>query len=88
MQDVKPWFRSQPKEPDKIKRGVIAKKHKVIRAKGYVVAGKIESCVSYFDVPKAITDRRMVYDRTASGLNDTLWVPRFTLQQLKVICGR
>ena len=78
-QKVKPWFRAQPREPDDVKRSVIASKINVIRTRGYVAKGKIESCISYFDVPKALTDVRMVYDGTKSGLNDTLWVPRFSL---------
>lgn len=78
-QKLKPWFRAQPRERDGSKRVLIATKINVIRIRRYITHGNIESCISYFDVPKAITDVRMVYDGTKSGLNDTLWVPRFTL---------
>lgn len=35
--------------------------------------------MSYFVVPKGIHDVRMVYDETASGLNERLWLPGFPL---------
>jgi hypothetical protein len=48
-------------------------------AKQYVIPGFVKSLTSYFSVPKAATDIRVVYDATACGLNDSLWAPSFFL---------
>jgi hypothetical protein len=47
--------------------------------RGYVVPGQVESLTSFFAVPKGEDDIRMVFDGTDSGLNDSIWVPRFPL---------
>ena len=47
--------------------------------RGYVEAGVVESLTNFFCVPKGEDDIRMVYDGTASGLNDALWAPWFPL---------
>ena len=39
--------------------------------------GKILNLSHYFPVPKGEDDIRIVYDLSASGLNDALWAPRF-----------
>ena len=39
--------------------------------------GTIVNLSHYFPVPKGNNDIRMVYDLSASGLNDALWAPRF-----------
>ena len=41
--------------------------------------GAVVSLTSFFSVPKDVTDIRMVYDATKSGLNDVVWVPSFGL---------
>ena len=79
----KPWFRPQRLEPDPALCSMVQQKLSVVRTKRYIGPGTINSCISYFHVPKALTDVRMVYDGTASGLNDTLWVPRFTLPSVE-----
>jgi hypothetical protein len=50
-----------------------------IRAKGYIAPGRVASLTGFFAVPKGESDIRMVYDATASGLNDSLWAPSFGL---------
>jgi hypothetical protein len=50
--------------------------------RGYVEAGYVESLISFFDVEKGSDDIRMVYDGSASGLNDKLWAPWFPLPTL------
>jgi hypothetical protein len=49
------------------------------REKGYIDLGLVSSLISFFEVPKGLTDIRMVYDGTKSGLNDFLWAPWFPL---------
>ena len=47
-----------------------------VRARGYIgklLNGPIKSLTHYFAVPKGDNDIRMVYDMTASGLNQALW---------------
>ncbi|MGA0861210.1 MAG: hypothetical protein ACO3R2_16720, partial [bacterium] len=39
----------------------------------------IKSLIKYFAVPKGESDIRMVYDATASGLNEAVWAPTFWL---------
>jgi hypothetical protein len=51
----------------------------VARDKGCIDLGVVESLISFFEVPKGLTDIRMACDGTASGLNDMLWAPWFPL---------
>ena len=39
--------------------------------------GNVVNLSNYFPVPKGENDIRLVYDLSASGLNDALWAPRF-----------
>jgi len=55
------------------------KKVQLVRERGYVKAGYTSSLTSYFAVPKAQGDIRMVYDATKSGLNASIWAPNFLL---------
>jgi hypothetical protein len=52
-------------------------------SKGYIAEGEVISLTTYFAVPKGLDDIRMVYDATASGLNDCLWAPNFWLPSAK-----
>jgi hypothetical protein len=49
------------------------------RDKGYIDLGLVYSLISFFEVPKGLTDIRMVHDGTKSGLNEVLWAPWFPL---------
>lgn len=49
------------------------------RDQGYIDRGVVYSLISFFEVPKGLTDIRMVYDNTKSGLNKVLWAPWFPL---------
>jgi len=82
-----PWFRSTPpsclkpqrKEKDATVHALMTAKLRGVQAKGYIGEGEVCSLTSYFSVPKGSDDLRMVYDATASGLNECLWVPNFWL---------
>lgn len=76
---VKEWTRRQRAPKCEEKRKLIRSKLLVIREKDYVEEGRINSLMSFFDVPKGVKDLRMVYDGTASGLNNSLWSPWFPL---------
>ena len=39
----------------------------------------LKSLIKYFAVPKGLDDIRIVYDGTASGLNEAVWAPSFWL---------
>ena len=55
---------------------------KVIRRRymARVTSGlKLRSLIKYFAVHKGLDDVRIVYDGTASGLNDAVWAPSFWL---------
>ncbi len=51
----------------------------MIREKGYVVPGIVTALMFFFDIQKGTDDIHMVYDGTASGLNNSLWCPLFLL---------
>jgi len=82
-----PWFCADPPRCVKPQRGerdpsihkLMVDKLRGVQDKGYIAEGKVVSLTSYFAVPKGAEDIRMVYDATASGLNECLWSPNFWL---------
>lgn len=65
-----------------VRKQVKEKVEKVIRRRylARVSTGlKLKSLIKYFAVPKGLDDVRIVYDGTASGLNDAIWAPSFWL---------
>jgi hypothetical protein len=76
---LEPWTRAQKRTKNKENCEKVMAKLLDIQKKGYIEPGVIESLISYFDVPKGESDIRMVYDGTASGLNDVLFAPWFPL---------
>jgi hypothetical protein len=67
---------------DGVRERVKPKIEKVIKRRymARVTTGlRLKSLIKYFAVPKGIDDIRIVYDGTASGLNDSVWAPSFWL---------
>ena len=67
-----------PRDPNIV--ALMVEKISKVLSRGYISSllhDSIESLTHYFAVPKGEDDIRMVYDLTASGLNDALWAPRF-----------
>lgn len=66
-----------PKRADEVD----ALKEKILKVQKqrYLVPGTVKSLINFFAVPKALTDIRLVYDATKSGLNEALWAPNFWL---------
>lgn len=65
-----------------VKEHVPSKIMKVIRRRYMVRAHttfNIKLLIKYFAVPKGLSDIRIVYDATASGLNEVVWSPSFWL---------
>ena len=58
-------------------------KLEAVRRKQYIAPGTVTSLTSFFSVPKGKDDVRMVYDATASGLNESIWVPHFPLPTIE-----
>jgi hypothetical protein len=82
---LKEWTRSQlaggtPAEHDQMRVNL----GKVYN-RGYVTEGRVDALISFFPVPKGKEDVRMVYDGTRSGLNDSIWVPRFPLPTVNIM---
>jgi hypothetical protein len=74
-----PYLQAQKNERDPaVKIHVIAKLEHA-RKRGYIGVGLVSSLTSFFAVPKGTDDIRMVYDASKSGLNESIWVPRFPL---------
>jgi hypothetical protein len=67
---------------DDIKLQVIKKLLKV-RQRGYIAPGLVELLMAFFGVPKGDDDIRLVYDGSVSGLNLSIWVPRFFLPTIR-----
>ncbi len=57
----------------------VMEKLKNVKDKGYISAGQVSSLTSYFKVPKGETNIQMVYETSASGINEALWLPSFAL---------
>lgn len=74
-------LRPQPGFSDEgLRAKVKPKVEKVIRRRYMIRSGiKLKSLIKYFAVPKGEKDVRIVYDATASGLNETVWAPSFWL---------
>jgi hypothetical protein len=75
----------QPKVPDAEVRNQMRKKLSKIRDRGYVQPGYVKSLIKFFAVPKGTSDVRMVYDGTASGFNEGVWVPSFGLPTVETL---
>jgi hypothetical protein len=60
--------------------------HKIgkVQNRRYNSPGPIESLTS-FAVPKGLDNIRMVYNGTKFGLNDAIWVPRFSLPTVETL---
>lgn len=77
--EMKPWTAPQRGPRNASVRKSVGEKLAVIEKKQYIEKGKIISLMPFFHVPKGEKDVRMVYDGSASGLNDIIWSPWFTL---------
>ena len=45
----------------------------------------MKSLTPYFGVPKGVSNIRMEYDASKSGLNESLWAPSFGLPTIDTI---
>jgi hypothetical protein len=66
-----------PHNPEDIYK--VIEKLCIARDKGYIDIGLVLLLISFFEVPNGLTNIRMVYDGTKSGLNAVLWAPWFPL---------
>jgi len=66
---IVPWTRKQP-APAPQHRQQVLEKLDVIRSRGSVGEGQVESLICFLAVQKGASDIRIVYDGTRSGLND------------------
>lgn len=55
--------------------------HKVI-GRRYLNDGYVKSLNDYFAVPKGLSDIRVAYDGTKSGLTDAVWAPNFFMPSI------
>ena len=51
-------------------KAAMLKKLAKVRARRYIGPAEVAALTNFFAVPKGISDIRMVYDGTRSGLND------------------
>ena len=81
---LSPWKleRAQPNFPDPGVKEEVRKKVLKVKRRRYIVGTTrldVASIIKYFAVPKGEEDWRVVYDATASGLNECVWAPSFWL---------
>ena len=70
----------KPFRDQSVKARVRAKIEKALHRRYMINSGiTLRAFIKYFGVPKGEFDIRVVYDGTASGLNDAIWVPSFWL---------
>ena len=48
----------------------------------YITEGVILALTSFFSVPKGTDDICMAFDETVSGLNNSIWAPKFMLPSM------
>jgi hypothetical protein len=83
-QDLKAYLVHQPIERDpKIKKQQVEKLGKVLVRQYICLVDEVQSYTLYFSVPSKADDIRMVYDVSKSGLNVSIWVPRFPLPTIQ-----
>jgi hypothetical protein len=51
--------------------------------RSYIAGGRVDSLTAFFAVKKGDDDVRPVYDGSISGLNDSIWMPRFVLPTIQ-----
>ena len=73
------YRQAQKDERDKGVKQLVIKKLNHARERKYIGPGTVRSLMSFFSVSKGDDDIRMVYDASKSGLNETIWIPRFPL---------
>jgi hypothetical protein len=84
FKDTPPRYRvGQRDMSDESMKLLVIKKLLKARKRGYIAPGMVESLTAFFAVPKGEDDIRLVYDGSVSGLNLSIWVPRFYLPTLE-----
>jgi hypothetical protein len=79
-----PRYRKEQRDvKDPVTKEKVVRKLDRVRQRRYIAPGYVVSLTSFFEVPKGADDIRMVYDGSVSGLNDSMWVPRFALPTLE-----
>jgi hypothetical protein len=73
-----PKCKKRTPTPSADKRGLISAKLQTIIDRGYLIHGRMESLIQFFDVPKA-DDIRLVYNGRSCDLNSVTWAPNFWL---------
>jgi hypothetical protein len=80
----KPRFmQPQPGTKDETTKDQVKAKIRKITDRRYLTTGQITSLTTFFPVSKGESNVRMVYDGSASGLNDAIWVPIFPLPTIQ-----
>ena len=81
-----PAFKQRQRMPkDPARFSLLKAKVDKVRRRRYLVPGHVKSLTNFFDVPKGESDIRIVYDMTASGLNEALWAPTFFLPTVSCV---
>jgi hypothetical protein len=74
------YRRAQRDIKDEETKARVLEKLKKVREGG---PGMVESITAFFEVEKGDDDIRLVYNDSVSGLNLSIWVPRFFLPMIR-----
>lgn len=83
IEHMKPYRVPQGDEKDPTMKAQLIEKLQKARDRRYIAPGQVESLTAFFGVKKSDTDIRPVYDGSVSGLNDSIWMPRFVLPTIQ-----
>jgi hypothetical protein len=74
--------RSAGDEKDPVTKAQLVTKLQKARDRRYIAAGQVDLLTAFFAVKKG-DDVRPVYDGSVSGLNKSIWMPRFVLPTIQ-----
>ena len=80
---MQPYRVAQVDEADPDMKAVLVEKLQKARTRQYIGPGRVTSLTSFFGVKKGKDDIRPIYDGSVSGLNKSIWMPRFVLPTIQ-----
>ena len=79
LHKVRPYRVAQSDERDPLLKSQLVAKLQKAWDHHYIGPGRVTVLTAFFVVKKSDTDVGHVYDRSVSGFNEGIWMPRFTL---------
>jgi hypothetical protein len=83
LQTMLPYRVPQGDKKDPVTKAQLVTKLQKACDRRYIAAGPVDSLTAFFAVKKGDDDVCPVYDSSVSGLNDSIWMPRFVLPTIQ-----